>query len=122
VESSDTDADLQYMLRKIPQLRLFTDEQGKMNLSVDQFGGQLLVVSQFTLCADLRKGNRPSFNPAAPPELAEALYESFVEQLRAQGYTVQTGRFGASMKVQYVNEGPVTIVVDSPDRMKQNEN
>lgn len=121
VAMDDTDADLQYMTRKISQLRLFTDDQGKMNLSVKQIHGKLLVVSQFTLCADLQKGNRPSFNPAAPPRKAEALYDQFVRNLRDEGFTVETGAFGAIMQVRYVNEGPVTIVVDSPDRMKQND-
>ncbi len=121
VEAEDTETDLQYMIRKIPQLRLFTDDNGKMNLSVKQIGGKLLVVSQFTLCADLSKGNRPSFNPAALPEKAEALYDQFVRHLREEGFMVETGRFGASMRVRYVNEGPVTILVDSPYRMKQNK-
>ena len=122
VEGSDTEQDLRYMVRKIPQIRLFTDDQGKMNLSVEQIGGQILVISQFTLCADMRKGNRPSFNPAAEPKRALELYEQFVSLLRQQGYTVETGEFGASMKVGYVNEGPVTIIIDSHENLKQKDN
>ena len=121
VEQRDTEADLAYMVRKIVQMRLFTDDQGKMNLNVKQVGGAFLVVSQFTLCADLKKGNRPSFNNAAEPEKGRALYERFNSLVRAQGYDVQTGEFGASMRVSYVNEGPVTIIVDSPVSVKQND-
>jgi D-tyrosyl-tRNA(Tyr) deacylase len=99
---------------------MFTDGEGKMNLSVGDVGGQLLVVSQFTLCADMRKGNRPSFNPAAEPKMAETMYLRFVEKVRNKGYVVETGEFGASMKVGYVNEGPVTLIIDTRENMKQN--
>ncbi|MDD3824280.1 MAG: D-aminoacyl-tRNA deacylase [Sphaerochaetaceae bacterium] len=116
VAKDDGVQEVEFMARKIPSMRLFTDEQDKMNLSVKDIGGKLLVVSQFTLCADLRKGNRPSFDPAAQPEMANELYERFVGHLRAQGLEVQTGSFGASMQVQYTNEGPITIVLDSPPR------
>lgn len=115
VEARDTVDDLTYMVKKIPQLRLFMDDQEKMNLSLRQVDGHMLVVSQFTLCADLKKGNRPSFNPAAEPKRAQFFYEEFVRLVREQGYTVATGEFGASMRVRYVNEGPVTIIVDSPE-------
>jgi D-tyrosyl-tRNA(Tyr) deacylase len=120
VEREDTEADLDYMVRKIPNIRMFTDGEGKMNLSVGDVGGQLLVVSQFTLCADMRKGNRPSFNPAAEPKMAETMYLRFVEKVRNKGYVVETGEFGASMKVGYVNEGPVTLIIDTRENMKQN--
>jgi D-tyrosyl-tRNA(Tyr) deacylase len=84
-----------------------------MNLSVGDIGGELLVVSQFTLCADTRKGKRPSYNPAAPPELGEQLYNRFVEAVRERGFPTATGEFGAMMQVRYINEGPVTILLDS---------
>lgn len=118
VQQDDSEADLEYLVRKIPQLRIFTDEQGKMNRSVGQVDGQMLVVSQFTLCADLNKGNRPSFNPAADPETALATYEKFVQAVREQGYTVETGEFGASMRVAYTNEGPVTLIIDTREILK----
>jgi D-tyrosyl-tRNA(Tyr) deacylase len=120
VAEHDTSDDVAYLVRKITRMRLFTDEQGKMNRSLDEVGSQMLVVSQFTLCADLSKGNRPSFNPAAAPQKAQALYEQFVEAVREGGFYVATGEFGASMRVTYTNEGPVTIMVDSPTTMKQN--
>jgi D-tyrosyl-tRNA(Tyr) deacylase len=120
VEDRDTAADVSYMVRKITRMRLFTDEQGKMNRALHEVGSQMLVVSQFTLCADLSKGNRPSFNPAAPPKQAQALYNQFVQQSREAGFDVATGEFGASMRVAYTNEGPVTIIVDSPPDVKQN--
>ena len=113
VEKDDGEKELAYMAAKVPAMRLFTDEQGKMNLSVRDVGGKLLVVSQFTLCADVRKGNRPSFDPAADPIMARRYYERFVDLLEQQGLEVATGSFGASMRVSYVNEGPVTIIVDS---------
>lgn len=113
VEKDDGEKELAYMAAKVPAMRLFTDGQGKMNLSVRDVGGKLLVVSQFTLCADVRKGNRPSFDPAADPIVARRYYERFVDLLEQQGLEVATGSFGASMRVSYVNEGPVTIIVDS---------
>lgn len=119
VQKGDTELDLEYLANKIPRMRLFTDNDGKMNLSVSDLGYSVLVVSQFTLCADLRKGNRPSFDPAAEPTVARQMYELFVEKVRAQGLDVATGEFGASMRVAYTNEGPITLVLDSPGKLKQ---
>lgn len=117
IERTDTDADIEYLAAKIPRMRLFEDDQGKINRSVTDVGGSVLVVSQFTLCADLRKGNRPSFDPAASPDMAKAMYAAFVSKLESQGLRVATGVFGASMKVTYTNEGPVTILLDSPKKL-----
>lgn len=97
---------------KIRAMRLFSDDRGKLNLSVEETKGALLVVSQFTLCANCSRGRRPDFTPAAPPELAERLYDSFVELLRETGIPVQTGSFGADMKVSLVNAGPVSFILD----------
>ena len=105
----------QTLATKIAGLRIFEDEAGKMNLAVGETGGQVLVVSQFTLLADCRKGRRPSFTGAAPPDEADRRYQGFCELLRAQGLTVATGRFGASMQVELLNAGPVTIVLDTAD-------
>jgi len=112
VAHGDTDDTAQAMAGKIARLRIFPDEAGKMNLSVRDIGGGVLVVSQFTLLADTRKGNRPSFIGAAPPEEANRLYEVFCDAVAAQGPPVERGIFGAMMDVGLVNEGPVTIVVD----------
>ncbi len=109
----DTSADADYLADKILALRIFEDPDGKMNLSVTDIGGSLLVVSQFTLYGDCRKGRRPSLDKAAPPEIAEALYEEFVSRLRARGARVETGRFRAMMDVHLVNSGPVTLMLDS---------
>lgn len=108
-EPEDTEAVGEKMLAKILRLRIFMDEGGKMNRSVQDVGGGLLVVSQFTLAADTRSGNRPGFTQAAPPVLAERLYDHFVARARALHPVVQTGRFGADMQVHLVNDGPVTI-------------
>ncbi len=105
---------LEWMKRKILNLRIFEDEQGKMNRSVLDTGGSLLVVSQFTLYGDCRRGNRPSFSSAAPPERAAQLYEQFLQELRGAGVTVACGRFQAMMEVSLVNQGPVTLIVSSP--------
>lgn len=113
VEQGDTDDDLRYLVEKVIGLRVFEDEQGKMNLSIQEVGGEFLVVSQFTLLGDCRKGRRPSFIDAAPPEIGNAYYEKFVEALRAQNFRVATGRFRADMDVSLVNTGPVTILLDS---------
>lgn len=108
-EPDDTEAVGQKLLGKILKLRIFGDEQGKMNRSVQDVGGGLLIVSQFTLAADTRSGNRPGFTDAAPPALGEALYDRFVALAREQHPLVQTGRFGADMQVHLTNDGPVTI-------------
>ncbi|MBU7575734.1 MAG: D-tyrosyl-tRNA(Tyr) deacylase [Hydrogenophaga sp.] len=108
-EPEDTEAVGEKLLSKVLKLRIFSDEAGKMNRSVQDIGGGLLVVSQFTLAADTKSGNRPGFTGAAPPALGEALYEAFVKAARVQHPLVQTGRFGADMKVHLVNDGPVTI-------------
>lgn len=108
-ERGDTDATVDKLLAKILKLRIFADEAGKMNRSVQDVGGGLLVVSQFTLAADTASGNRPGFTNAAPPDEGRRLYESFVEKARATHPLVQTGQFGADMQVHLVNDGPVTI-------------
>lgn len=113
VESGDTAADVEYMAAKIRDLRIFEDDQKKMNRSVADVGGQVLVVSQFTLSGDVRRGRRPSFISAASPETARALYEDVVSALRSFGLHVETGEFQAMMVVALENDGPVTILVDS---------
>lgn len=113
VVRDDTDSDLDYILRKVTSLRIFGDGQGKMNLSMLDTGGELLVVSQFTLAASVRKGNRPSFDSAEEPGQAKKMYEAFVRRLREAGLTVRTGEFAATMAVSLTNEGPVTILIDS---------
>jgi D-aminoacyl-tRNA deacylase len=113
VGRDDSEADATYLAEKIAGLRVFEDAQGKMNLSVKDVGGSVLAVSQFTLYGDVRRGKRPSFDAAAPPEKARQLYEFFVEQIRAAGLRCETGRFQETMKVELVNEGPVTITLDS---------
>jgi D-aminoacyl-tRNA deacylase len=113
VFEDDQEADALQLARKIVSLRIFNDADGKMNLSVGDVGGAMLVVSQFTLAGDCRKGRRPSFDAAAPPDLAERLYEVFVHAVDEQGIPVATGRFRAHMMVELVNDGPVTFVVDS---------
>ncbi len=113
VGHDDTEADATYLAEKIAGLRVFEDEVGKMNRSVQDAGGSVLAVSQFTLYGDVRKGKRPSFDAAAPPDKARQLYEFFVERVRALGLPCETGRFQAMMRVELVNEGPVTILLDS---------
>ncbi len=114
VEDADAAEDIDWLTKKIAQLRIFGDENGLMNLSVQDIGGQVIVVSQFTLHASTKKGNRPSFIRAARPEVAIPLYEKFVESLReTSGLEVLTGEFGADMKVALLNDGPVTIVMDT---------
>lgn len=112
----DTASDIDYIVAKVRDLRIFPDEQGRMNRSVVDAGGEVLVVSQFTLLADLSRGRRPSFIRAAPPEQANAMYEVVVGRLRDSGLTVSTGVFQADMQVASVNDGPVTIVIDSHER------
>ena len=114
IEPADTEADAEWLCKKTASMRIFSDEAGLMNLSVQDVGGELLVVSQFTLYASTKKGNRPSFIRAARPEQAIPLYEKFVAMLIAEtGIQVRTGEFGADMKVSLVNDGPVTIIIDS---------
>lgn len=116
VAEADGDADLEYIASKTRHVRVFPDDQGRMNLDVAQAGGAVLVVSNFTLLADVRKGRRPAFVRAAPPERANALYERLCERLRALGLEVRTGRFRERMRVEAINEGPVNLLVDSADR------
>ncbi len=116
VGKDDTEEDAQYVADKTATLRIFADEHGKMNEAVGNVGGGLLVVSQFTLLGDTRKGRRPGFDRAAPPDDARRLYDAVVTLLRARGLPVETGRFGASMAVELVNDGPVTLLVDSRER------
>jgi D-tyrosyl-tRNA(Tyr) deacylase len=116
VAASDEDADLQWLVDKVVGLRVFDDEDGKMNLALADVAGDLLVVSQFTLLGDCRKGRRPSFIAAAPPDRAERMYEQFVEAARRAGVQVATGQFRTHMHVELVNDGPVTILLDSAER------
>jgi D-tyrosyl-tRNA(Tyr) deacylase len=113
VEAKDTEKDLDYMVDKIPNLRIFEDADEKMNLSLLDVGGELLVVSQFTLLGDARKGRRPGFTDAARPEMANAMYEQLVARIAAMGVKVETGQFQAHMMVDILNDGPVTILLDS---------
>lgn len=115
VVDSDTSDICSKLAAKISRMRLFRDSDDKMNLSVSDVGGQILVVSQFTLYANLHKGNRPSFDGAGKPEHAEKMYELFMQELRNLGFTVEHGMFGAHMHVCYENDGPVTIIADSDD-------
>jgi len=116
VADGDTERDAQYLAQKTVSLRIFSDEEGRFNLSALDIKGELLVVSQFTLLADTRKGRRPSFVEAAPPAQAEKLFEQFVEQVVASGLRVETGRFQQYMQVEIHNDGPVTILLDSRDK------
>jgi D-tyrosyl-tRNA(Tyr) deacylase len=113
VAAADTEAEARQLAQKIASLRIFEDSQQKMNLSLADVGGSMLIVSQFTLLGDCRRGRRPDFTSAAPPELAEKLYEIFIDAVASQGVPVATGRFRQDMKVELVNDGPVTLVVDS---------
>ena len=114
VQEGDNIEDVQYLGRKIPHLRIFEDDHGRMNESVIDIGGDILIISQFTLFADVRKGTRPSFNRAAKPELARKLYEAFIDEVEGSlGKGVQYGIFGAEMTIPAVNDGPVTIILDS---------
>ena len=116
-EEADTEEDLQWMSGKINRLRIFGDESGNMNLSIQDLGGEILLISQFTLHANTKKGNRPSFIKAAKPGLAIPLYEQFIQQLELDlGKQIQTGEFGADMKVALINDGPVTITIDSKNK------
>ncbi|MGA2596276.1 MAG: D-aminoacyl-tRNA deacylase [Bryobacteraceae bacterium] len=113
ITHADTTAQADFLAAKIAGLRIFPDEEGKMNRSVKDAAGSILVVSQFTLYGDTRKGRRPSFDAAAPPEQARTLYEYFVECLRAAGFEVRTGVFQATMQVKLINDGPVTFIVEA---------
>lgn len=116
VAQGDSEEDARYLAEKLPQLRIFSDAQGKFNLSALDVQGEFLVVSQFTLLADTRKGRRPSFTQAAPPDTAEALFNFFLEQLRLSRLKVETGLFQQHMLVEIHNDGPVTILLDSKER------
>lgn len=113
VARDDTPSDAHYLADKVAALRIFADESGKMNRSVQEIGGELLVVSQFTLLGDCRKGRRPNFTQSAPPGDALPLYRTFVDRLRSTGLKVEEGQFGAMMSVSLVNDGPVTLIVES---------
>ena len=113
VAPTDTAAEAQWLADKVVGLRIFADDDGKMNRSVADVGGGVLVVSQFTLYGDCRKGRRPSFVGAAPPEIAEPLYEAFLDAVRALGVPTAAGRFGAMMQVELVNDGPVTLILET---------
>lgn len=119
VADGDAEKDIDYLVSKIVGLRIFADDNGKFNLSVRDISGQLLLVSQFTLLADTRKGRRPSFTRAAPPAEAAELFDRFVARARASGLGVETGRFRAHMQVEIHNDGPVTIMLDSGDKFQR---
>ena len=116
VTHDDAMEDMEYLVRKIVQMRIFEDEEGKLNRSIQDVGGEILSVSQFTLYADTKKGNRPSFSKAAPGDVALEMFEQFNGLLRETGIPVETGQFGADMKVELLNDGPVTILLDSKNR------
>lgn len=116
VTHDDAMEDMEYLVRKIVQMRIFEDEEGKLNRSIQDIGGEILSVSQFTLYADTKKGNRPSFSKAAPGDIALEMFEQFNGLLRDTGIPVETGQFGADMKVELLNDGPVTILLDSKNR------
>ena len=116
VTHDDAMEDMEYLIRKIVQMRIFEDEEGKLNRSIQDIGGEILSVSQFTLYADTKKGNRPSFSKAAPGDVALEMFEQFNGLLRDTGIPVETGQFGADMKVELLNDGPVTILLDSKNR------
>ena len=116
VTHDDAMEDMEYLVRKIVQMRIFEDEEGKLNRSIQDIGGEILSVSQFTLYADTKKGNRPSFSKAAPGDVAIEMFEQFNGLLRDTGIPVETGQFGADMKVELLNDGPVTILLDSKNR------
>lgn len=116
VTHDDAMEDMEYLIRKIVQMRIFEDEEGKLNRSIQDIGGEILSVSQFTLYADTKKGNRPSFSKAAPGDVALEMFEQFNGLLRDTGIPVETGQFGANMKVELLNDGPVTILLDSKNR------
>ena len=116
VKEGDTDEDFEYLKRKVSGLRVFDDEEGRMNLDLKDVDGEILLVSQFTLIADTRKGNRPSFIESAPVDEATKYYEKMIKALKEDGHTVETGEFGADMDVSLVNDGPVTIIIDTDNK------
>lgn len=116
ISDNDTEDELDYLVRKITKLRVFEDTVGKMNLAIGDISGQILSVSQFTLYADTKKGNRPSFTKAGQPEFANKMYQLFNDKLRDTGLTVATGEFGSDMQVQLINDGPVTIIFDTENK------
>ena len=113
IGASDTQIDMHWLVEKIVHLRIFDDREGKMNRSLADIGGEMLIISQFTLYGDCRKGRRPGFSAAAPPAMAEPLYTEFIAEVRAQGIRVATGTFAADMAVSLINDGPVTLTIDS---------
>lgn len=119
VGKDDTEKDLEFIVRKIPRLRVFEDEEGKMNRSLLDVQGAVLCVSQFTLYGDCRRGLRPSFDEAAPPDMARRYYEEFLRRLQEEGVPVASGIFGAFMEVELVNDGPVTILLESKERRRK---
>ena len=119
IRHDDTLEQVEFLASKVAGLRVFEDAAGKMNLGLNDIGGALLVVSQFTLYGDCRKGRRPSFTEAARPEPAEKLYQAFVDSLKKQGYRVQTGKFQAEMAIELVNDGPVTLILDTDELAKR---
>jgi len=116
VENEDEASDLDYLVKKTAGLRIFKDKDNNMNLSIQDVGGEALVVSQFTLCADTKRGRRPSFIHAAPPPVADRIYQKYCEKLRANNILVKTGKFGTMMEVKLINDGPVTILLNSHER------
>ncbi len=117
ISREDSEKDIDYLVDKVAQLRIFSDEAGKFNISAMEIGGEMLLISQFTLLADTRKGRRPSFIEAAPPQQAESLFNLFVERMRNTGLKVATGRFQAHMLVEIHNDGPVTVMLDSKEKL-----
>jgi len=113
VKNGDTEKDVKFLAQKILNLRIFSDDQDKMNLSLLDIKGEILIVSQFTLYGDCKKGRRPSFLEAAPPEIAKALYEKFINEIKKSGLKTETGKFGALMEVELINDGPVTLILES---------
>jgi D-tyrosyl-tRNA(Tyr) deacylase len=112
IEKGDNESKVEYCCNKISKLRMFEDEDGKQNLSVKDIGGKILVVSQFTLCASLKKGNRPSYDNSEKPDIANTLYESAIQKFNNMGFVTKAGVFGAHMNVKYINDGPVTLILE----------
>lgn len=121
IHQTDTIADIPWLAKKLVELRIFEDDMGKMNLSIQDVKGEILVISQFTLYADCRRGRRPDFIDAAPPRLAEGLYNAFIKEVNMYGLEVKTGVFAAYMQVQLTNDGPVTIILDSKETNNENK-